>query len=74
VETKALYDMGIKKGAIEEEDTIIVGVDQGWKLIAAPPTTDELCYSLVFWEPRDEDDHKPTFEKIVSQYFVTLYI
>jgi hypothetical protein len=64
VETKQLYDTGVRSGAIKG-DAVIVGVPQGWRLIAAPPQMDNTAYSLVFWEPVDDDDHTPSVTKVV---------
>lgn len=64
VETELLYKMGLDSGAIDG-DGIMVGVSQGWKMIEAPLSSDTSSYSLIFWEPTDQEDCKPTLEKIV---------
>ena len=65
VETKQLYDDGVKSGAIKD-DAVMVGVPQGWRLVSAPPQTDSAGYSLIFWEPAGDDDCTPSFDKVVS--------
>jgi hypothetical protein len=64
VETKQLLDAGEKSGAIEG-DAVMVGVPQGWRLVAAPPQMDINGYSLIFWEPANDDDHTPSVDKVV---------
>ena len=64
VETKALFNKGTKSGAINE-DAIIVGVPEGWRLMQAPPTTSNRAYSIIFWEPSSTEDREPTFAKVV---------
>ena len=44
----------------------MVGVYQGWRLVAAPPQMDSHGYSLVFWEPANDDNHIPQASKVVS--------
>lgn len=63
VETKRLHDAGVKSGAIEE-DAVMVSIPQGWRLIAAPQM-DSPGLSLIFWEPSDDEDHVPSFTKVV---------
>jgi hypothetical protein len=65
VETNKLFNEGTKTGAIDN-DAILVGVPQGFKLMEAPPPTSKQGYSLIFWEPSSVDDRKPEFEKVVS--------
>ena len=65
VETPALLRAGERSGAVGE-DAILVGVQQGWRLIAAPEATDTSSYALIFWEPEDQDDQTPTFDKVVG--------
>ena len=67
VETKALYNTGLRTGAIED-DGVMVGVPLGWRLVAAPPPIDMSAYSLIFWEPAGEDDRTPLFEKVVGDF------
>jgi hypothetical protein len=63
VETKQLLDAGEKSGAIKG-DAVMVGAPQGWRLVAAPPQVDDICYSLIFWEAQD-DDRTPSVAKVV---------
>jgi hypothetical protein len=65
VETNTLFNKGKKTGAIDN-DAILVGVPQGYRLMEAPPPTSKQGYSLIFWEPSSVDDRKPEFEKVVS--------
>ena len=65
VETKRLYDAGVRSGAIDE-DTVMVGVPEGWRLVAAPPQMDSASYSLIFWEPATNDDCDASAAKVVS--------
>ena len=64
VETATLYKAGEKSGAIDN-DAEMVGLPQGWRLIAAPPAMSESSYALIFWEPEDAEDDEPTFDKVV---------
>lgn len=64
VEMKQLHNTGVKSGAIKE-DAVMVGVPQGWRLIAAPPQMDSHAYPLIFWEPANDDDHTPQASKVV---------
>lgn len=65
VETTKLLDAGKKSGAIQG-DAVMVGVPQGWRLVAAPPQVDSRAYSLIFWEPAQDDDYTPSVDKVVS--------
>jgi hypothetical protein len=65
VEPNTLFNKGKKTGAIDN-DAIMVGVPQGFKLMEAPPSTSKQGYSLIFWEPSSIDDRTPEFEKVVS--------
>lgn len=71
VESKRLYKMGVKSGAIDG-DGIIVGVAKDWKRIASPPTTDKSSYSLIFWDSTNQK--KPTSEKIVCNPILLYFI
>ena len=62
IETKQLLDAGEKSGAIKG-DAVMVGVPQGWRLVAAPQVDSDL-YSLIFWEAQD-DDHTFSVAKLV---------
>jgi hypothetical protein len=65
VETTALFNKGKKTGAIDN-DAIMVGVPQGWRLIKAPLRTSKQAFSLICWEPLSVNDCEPVFEKVVS--------
>lgn len=69
VETKTLLNAGRKSGAIKD-DWVMVGLPQGYRLIAAPPATSSLSYALIFWEPKDDNDRNPAFDKMVSTHLV----
>jgi hypothetical protein len=72
VETKALFNKGTHTGAIDE-DAIIVGVPDGWRLMQAPPTTSKQAYAIIFWEPSSAEDREPTFTKVVG-VFILFYL
>ena len=71
VETKTLYNAGLKSGAIEK-DAVKVGVEEGYRLIAAPTATMQPTYALILWEPTDEKDRKPSHSKVVGIFSVAL--
>jgi hypothetical protein len=64
IEINRLHDAGVKSGAIKE-DGVMVGVPQGWWLVAAPPRMDSPAHSLIFWEPAPDDNHTPSIAKVV---------
>ena len=72
VETKALFDKGTSIGVLDE-DAIIVGVPNGWRLMQAPPTTSKQAYAIIFWEPSSMEDREPTFTKVVG-VFILFYL
>ncbi len=76
VETKGLYRTGVKSCAIDDDDddAIMVGVDEGWRLICAPPATVTLSYSLLLWEPTHQDDRTPTLDKVVRRCLAAFYL
>ena len=64
VETEKLKNEGVKSGAIMG-DAVMVGIPQGWRLVAAPLKSDSSAHSLIFWEPLNDDDHTPSDNKVV---------
>jgi hypothetical protein len=72
IETNGLYSTGIESGAIDG-DAVMVGVFQCWQLIGSPPATSESSYFLIFWEPFNQDNCKPTFDKVVHNSFCFLF-
>jgi hypothetical protein len=72
-ETKRLFNAGVSSGAIQG-DGVIVGVGSGWRLMTAPPKTSTSTHSIIFWEPEDAFDLKPTLEKVVRTCFVALCV
>ena len=64
VETRSLFNAGLKSGAVDN-DAIMVGVKEGYRLIAAPATSTHSSYAVMIWEPTDDQDCKPTYDKVV---------
>ena len=64
VETRSLFNAGLKSGAVDN-DAIMVGVKEGYRLIAAPAASTHSSYAVMIWEPTDDQDRKPTYDKVV---------
>lgn len=73
VETKWLHTTGTNSGAIKR-DAIMVGVNKGQRIIAAPEAQSESSIALILWEPAHKNDRKPTHDKVVCIFFVAFRI
>jgi hypothetical protein len=73
VETETLYSKGIKTGAIDE-DAIMVGIKQGWKVMEAPSKKSTKAYSMIFWEPLNAEDQELMADKVVFIYYLLFMI